>query len=111
MPNSHDILMAAWLALPIGVFLLGFFVTAPYGRHLRSGWGPQVSERPGWVIMEAPAAVVFALFFIMGSHASTLSALVFLAMWEPTTCIDHSYILSVGMAAGRRSRSPLSFLG
>ncbi len=37
----------AWMGLAAVVFVTLFFVTAPYGRHLRAGWGPQVPLREG----------------------------------------------------------------
>jgi cellobiose phosphorylase len=42
------------------VFAALGLVSAPYGRHERRGWGPSVPERLGWVLMEAPAPLLFA---------------------------------------------------
>jgi 3-oxo-5-alpha-steroid 4-dehydrogenase 1 len=58
-----------------------FFVAAPYGRHIRRGWGFTIDNKLGWVLMEAPAPVVFAVCFFLGGHANAV-ALVFLALWE-----------------------------
>lgn len=74
-------LLTGWLVLAAIVFILLFFVTAPYGRHLRPGWGPAINSRLGWVAMESVAAIAFALFFVLGSQR-TLVSFVFLAMWE-----------------------------
>lgn len=41
------------------VFVVLFFVDAPYGRHQRDGWGPTVPARWGWVIMELPSVALF----------------------------------------------------
>jgi 3-oxo-5-alpha-steroid 4-dehydrogenase 1 len=72
----------AWLLLAAGVFVLLFFVTAPYGRHVRGGWGPTLASRTGWLIMEAPSVLVFAAGFALGSHHGGACAWVFLLMWE-----------------------------
>ena len=43
------------------VFTTLFFFTAPYGRHFRQGWGPSVSPRTGWILMELPALLVIGI--------------------------------------------------
>jgi len=72
----------AELLLAAVTFVALLFVVAPYGgRHARSGWGPTVPSRVGWVVMEAPAAVLFVVFFLLGSHRSEPVPLLFLALW------------------------------
>lgn len=44
------------------VFIVLLFTDAPYGRHSRAGWGPTVSNRVGWVLMELPALLVMLAF-------------------------------------------------
>ena len=77
-----DDLIIGWLILAAAVFILLFFVTAPYGRHVRKGWGPSLDNKLGWMIMESTSALLFALFFILGDHHSSVTAVVFLLMWE-----------------------------
>lgn len=63
-------------------FMALFFINAPYGRHIRQGWGPSLPNRLSWLVMESPAAVLFALFFLQGRSPKSLSHFIFLAMWE-----------------------------
>jgi len=77
-----DGLIIGWLALAAVIFVLLFFVTAPYGRYMRQGWGISIDNRLGWTIMESASALLFALFFILGDHRNTATAFAFLAMWE-----------------------------
>jgi hypothetical protein len=63
-----------WIALVL--------ITAPYGRHARGGWGPTTSARTGWIVMELPAVVVFAVVFAAGEHRASTLPLVFLAIWQ-----------------------------
>ena len=51
--NEHEIfsvIIVTWLALASVVFVLLFFVTAPYGRYVRKGWGATVNNKIGWFI-------------------------------------------------------------
>ena len=75
-------IIIAWFAVAAIVFVTLFFFVAPYGRHTRKGWGPATASRFGWILMEAPAALVFAICFAFGLNARTIPALVFLVLWE-----------------------------
>jgi 3-oxo-5-alpha-steroid 4-dehydrogenase 1 len=69
-------------ALAVVTFVALRFITAPYGRFRRPGWGPAVPARLGWVLMEGPSALLFAIVFGFGPHRAQVVPLVFLAMWE-----------------------------
>jgi 3-oxo-5-alpha-steroid 4-dehydrogenase 1 len=75
-------LLIGWLALAGVTFVALLFVTAPYGRHIRRGWGATVDHRLGWMIMEAPSALAFAACFATGTYTNTATAWVFLGLWE-----------------------------
>jgi protein-S-isoprenylcysteine O-methyltransferase Ste14 len=77
-----DGIIIAWLILAAAVFILLFFVTAPYGRYSRKGWGPTIDNKLGWMVMESASALLFALFFILGDHRNSSTAVIFLFMWE-----------------------------
>jgi len=64
------------------VFITLMFINAPYGRHIQRGWGPTLSNRIGWLVMEAPSALVFFTFFLIGTAPKNLVLVVFLLMWE-----------------------------
>lgn len=75
-------LITGWTILAGVIFVVLFFVTAPYGRFTRSGFGPRISQRLGWVLMETPSAVLMAAFFLLGNRHTNLPAMVFLVLWE-----------------------------
>jgi 3-oxo-5-alpha-steroid 4-dehydrogenase 1 len=76
-----DIAAIAWTVLALALFPLQFLVTAPYGRHARTDWGPSISNRLGWCLMELVSLVVFAGLFLTGPSAKTAPMWVFFALW------------------------------
>lgn len=95
-------LLISMFALATVATIALFFVTAPYGRHRRKGWGPTIDERLGWIVMEAPAPLVFAVCFAAGEYRNALTAWVFLLMWE-AHYIHRAFIFPLGLrSAGRR---------
>jgi len=73
-----------FILLGLGAFVFAFllFISAPYGRHRRGGWDPQINGRAGWILMEFPAVAVFAFLFFAGINSKSPAAVVFLALWE-----------------------------
>ena len=67
-----------WAAIGIGSFILLQFVTAPYGRHVQKGWGPQISNKLGWIIMEAPSFFIILYFYLDSNQSVYASMLSFL---------------------------------
>ena len=76
------LVLASFIAAGV-VFVVLFFVHAPYGRHLRAGWGPTIANRTGWMIMETPAVLAIAACFFWGNGLEVHpGALALLFLWE-----------------------------
>jgi hypothetical protein len=75
--------VAPWIVLTAAatVFPLLFFVTAPYGRHFRPGWGPALGSRSGWVAMEWPAVLVFAVVWMANPQFDTPMVMALGILW------------------------------
>lgn len=77
----HRALALGVIALGAIVFVTLFWISAPYGRHARAGWGPLISNRLAWTLMESPSVVLFAAIFALGPHALEPAPLFFAALW------------------------------
>jgi 3-oxo-5-alpha-steroid 4-dehydrogenase 1 len=75
-------ILISWFVLSVIVFVSLFFISAPYGRHSRKGWGISLNNRLSWLIMEAPAALAFIVFYFVGDNKSSLVLFAFILMWE-----------------------------
>ena len=62
------------------VFLLLFFISAPYGKFLRRGWGPSVKSKWAWMIMESPSPFLMTYFFLFRGQKN-LPQIIFISLW------------------------------
>lgn len=70
-----------WIALAVLLLPIQLFVTVPYGRHRRAGWGAAIPDRLGWFLMEAVSLAVFAGLFLSGPAPKSTPAWIFFALW------------------------------
>jgi protein-S-isoprenylcysteine O-methyltransferase Ste14 len=99
----------AELALAVPTFVSLRFVTAPYGRYRRQGWGPTVPARLAWLVMEAPAPVLFAVFYALGAHRAQLVPLLLLGLWE-LHYVHRAFVYPLLMPAGTRMPASLGLM-
>ena len=93
--------VGAEFALAAITFVALLLVTAPYGRSIRPGWGPVISSRVGWIVMETPPVLAFVAFYVMGQHRAETTPLVLLGLWQ-LHYIHRAYIYPVRMRLGRK---------
>ena len=77
----HALVMLLFAIAGVVFAVLGL-VSAPYGRHSRQGWGPRISERVAWIVMEAPSALLFAWIYFQGPRAFDTVPLLMLVLWQ-----------------------------
>ena len=97
-----------WGVILSGVvsFVLLFWVRAPYGRHARSSWGPEMDTRWAWVLMESPAVLAFLYFYQQGENAGQTVPLVLLLMWQ-CHYVHRAFIYPLRMRTSTKSRTPI----
>jgi len=76
-----NLLMIFFSIVGVGVFILLFFVSAPYGQHIRKGWGPNINNKLGWFIMEIPTVAIYLIIYFLGERKTHFISIVFLIIW------------------------------
>ena len=79
-PWFDTLLLGVFIAAALAFAIL-LFIDAPYGHAQRPGWGPVISNRSGWVLMELPALLAFVYFYWGGANSGQTAALVLLLLW------------------------------
>jgi len=105
----YEIFLITSFSLATITFVALFFVNAPYGRHIRRGWGPSLPNWLGWLIMESPSAIIFAALFIIGEAPKSTPMLIFFLMWE-AHYIHRAFIYPFMISDGRKIM-PLAIMG
>ena len=79
--NNFYILLGLWIAIAAITFFYLFFVTAPYGRHASSDWGPSMDARWGWIVMESPSVFLIGGLCIFFRENLSLASLIFVLIF------------------------------
>ena len=106
-PVVYQALLWSWLAVAAVTVVALCFLSAPYGRHARAGWGPALPSRWGWILMEMPAALGIAGCFALRPPPS-VAPWIMLALWE-VHYVNRAVLFRCGCAGAPsrcRSRSP-----
>lgn len=99
-------LLWGFLGLSAVTFVALFFVTAPYGRHAEKSKLPSVDSTLGWIVMEAPSALVPLACWIVGDHRFDPARLALLALWE-IHYLHRAFVFPF-RRRGRERRMPVS---
>jgi hypothetical protein len=74
-------LLYIWMGMAVAIVPILLKVTPPYGRHTSNSWGPTISSRLGWIIMEIPVIIVFSYLFFTGDAEKSLPLYVFFGLF------------------------------
>jgi 3-oxo-5-alpha-steroid 4-dehydrogenase 1 len=62
--SDFQIFLFIWLIIAVIIFFILLRIAAPYGRHSSGKWGPTISNRWGWLLMEFPVLLILAICVI-----------------------------------------------
>ncbi len=74
-------ILIASAVIALAIFILLFFVSAPYGRHVRKGWGPTITSKWGWILMESPTVAIAVVLFVVSDYSFELVPIVLFVLW------------------------------
>jgi len=81
LSTYHFLLLCVFAASAV-TFLILMFISAPYGKQEREGWGPGLNMRLGWFVLELPAFAGMLYFYWIGEHAFSTAPLILFALFQ-----------------------------
>lgn len=100
--------LSSWTILGVVVFIVLLFITAPYGRYDRKGWGPLIPPKWAWLFMEAPASLLMFFYWMTSDKPFQPVPLVFIAIWQ-VHYVYRAFIYPFRLPAGSHAM-PLSMV-
>ncbi|CAL6082029.1 3-oxo-5-alpha-steroid_4-dehydrogenase [Hexamita inflata] len=79
--EQMNIVCYSWIATALMVFVTMYFVTAPYGRHTSTKWGPSVNNKAAWFIKELNTFFVMLYYMVVGSKTFKSYVWILFAFW------------------------------
>ncbi len=98
-----------WIVLGLIIFVALNFITAPYGRHTKKGWGPLIDNKLGWFLMEFFALVVLFYFILTGENKQSLVNWVIVGLF--TLHYLHRSIIFPLRIKTKGKKMPVSIIG
>lgn len=79
--EKFNLICWGWIAMAVLLLPLLLKVKQPYGKHASDKWGPMMSNRLGWFVMELPALLVFVFSLGINFDAGNLTVLAAGFLW------------------------------
>ncbi len=79
--SNFYIFICIWLIIGFITFIYLFFESAPYGRHIKEGWGISIPAKLGWVVMESPCVLLMLAYALIVKDQLEIMHIAFLFLW------------------------------
>jgi len=79
--STFNLIVYIWIAIAVIIFPFVLKFVAPYGRHTSRKWGLLIDNRAGWILMELPALLLFAIFYLTGTGERPALTWIFFSLW------------------------------
>ena len=80
--DFYQLLIQLVFLMAASTFLITLFISSPYGKHERDGWGPGIPMRWGWVVLELPSFAFMFLFYLKGEHKFEIAPLILFSLFQ-----------------------------
>jgi hypothetical protein len=81
-PATYLLVLGAFVLAGAASWLVLSYIPAFYGRYTKTDVGPMLPNRWGWLLMEAPAALVFPLVYFSNAVVTYTVPCLFIAAWS-----------------------------
>ena len=82
MEHAYNLLLWGMIFLAVIVFIALYFVKAGYGIMRNGHWGPQIPNKWGWLLMEAPVFIVMGLLWWKSERRFEPVCLIFFLLFQ-----------------------------
>ncbi len=79
--NTFYIFLTIWVFIAVCTFIYLFYESAPYGRHIKNGWGIEIPARLGWIVMESPCVILMIAYALIVRDQLNIIHQIFLLLW------------------------------
>jgi len=80
MVTIYKVSVITVFGLALLVFVILFYISAPYGKFQRRGWGPVIRSKWAWMIMESPSPAFMTILFILSGQMN-ITYCSFILIW------------------------------
>lgn len=101
------LLLMIMVATAIVVFIVLNFVEAGYGKMISKKWGPAISNKLAWILMECPVFIVLFYFWFNSERRFEIAPLLFFIFFE-IHYFQRSFIFPFLLKG--KSKMPLSIM-